>query len=146
LFSISVIISHNKNSFTWKKKEDILLSFLSKFSFSQSDVLFTVSARLGLDIAARADCRVFWWQSGGITEPEQYLEYFEKYPYLKKDWHHLFSKHKVTHVFVDKGHLLFGKNTFKIDYDFSGLVLLHENDKYISYSVPENYSIQYIKL
>ena len=109
--------------------KDLLTEFLEQLSLSKDDVVFPVSMRLGGDITARIDVKSFWWQPGGITEPELYKEYLEEYPFLKKDWKDLFEKHHVTHVICDKKAL----SMIEWEYNLSSLTLIKEDGNYIAY-------------
>lgn len=113
-------------------EQDLLAEFLSPLNLTREDVIYPISMRLGADICARTDCPSFWWQPGGITDPNQYQEYIEEYPYLKVDWHALFSKHKVTCVIANKVDL----KRFHIAYNFEGLNKIHEDEYFIAFRVP----------
>jgi hypothetical protein len=112
-------------------KEDRLKEFIDKLSLISSDVVFPIDMSFAIEISSRSESKTFWWQPGSITSPELWNEYFEEYPYLKKNWGHLFHKHKVTHVLCKK-HML---NRTSWKYDFSGLDFLAENEEYIAYKV-----------
>ena len=110
--------------------KDELGQFLSKAGIPGDAVVFPVSIATGADICARTDCRSFWYQPGVISTG-LYENYFEEFPFLKKDYRGLFRKHGVTHVVCSKKTLQIMDWT----YDFSGLRLICEDDAYVAYAV-----------
>jgi len=113
-------------------ERDYFGEFLQRVHLKPTDVVFPVTMHLGLDLCARADCRTFWWQPGGITSPAQYEDFIEEYPYLKREWTPLREEFGVTHVICDKNAL----RAISWEYDFSDLRLVAEDDGYIAYEVP----------
>jgi len=111
-------------------EHDKLKDFLDTVSLPESAVVFPVTMRLGADICARVNCKSFWWQPGIISK-SIYDDFIEEYPFLKKDFFHIFKKYDVTHVICDKQAL----KTISWQYDFSQLKLLHEDRNYIAYAV-----------
>lgn len=77
---------------------------LAHGSLQDSSVVFCIDMRVGPDIAARSNVRVFWWQPA-TASTSLYDEYISAYPYLRVDWEHLREKHSVTHILVDKRRL-----------------------------------------
>lgn len=116
--------------------KDLLKEFMDKLSLTSSDVLFPIDFSFAIEISSRSEAKTFWWQPGAITNSELWNEYFEHYPYLKKNWDYLFNKHKVTHVLCRKDML----NETSGKYDFSSLECLAEDEKYIAYRVNRQYS------
>jgi len=116
---------------------DFLTPFLSKINLKESDVIFPIPMQLAMDIASRTNCKVLWWQSGGIIDPKMYEEYIERYPYYKKEWQSIFDKHYITHVIGLKTVLYNIRGGWS--YDFSKLHFLYEDDHYIAYTVKNNH-------
>jgi len=111
-------------------ENDPLNDFISEIDFQPTDLIYTVSARLGLDICARKRCRIYWWQSGGITDQKLYDRYWEQYPFLKTNWRELNKLHPIDYIIVDKKRL---KNLRHFNFDVSGLDVVADSDMYIAY-------------
>tara|TARA_B110000046_G_scaffold168490_1_gene186919 strand:+ start:1421 stop:2938 length:1518 start_codon:yes stop_codon:yes gene_type:complete len=131
VFVVRTIIKHNNGKLKFVVQEDHLTRFLENISLNESDTLYTINSKVGLDIASRINVKVFWWQCGGFIDVKVFEEYWERYPYWKKDWTALFKKHSATHVIVDKTHL----EKSEIDYDFSRLKLIYQDDYFIAYKI-----------
>jgi len=95
----------NFRDFKLKKNQnkiDIIDNIINKANISSKDIIFTVSMRLGADIAARTNCKTFWWQSGGLVNINHYLYFIESYPFLStKNWLQICKKYSVTKIVVD---------------------------------------------
>lgn len=111
---------------------DNLTEFLSHIPLTEKDVVFPISMRLGADICARAECKSFWWQPGGITDPVLYKKFIGEYPYLHQEWKRFIQPYHVTHVIYEKAE--YAKAPW--EYDFSGLDLIYEDELYIALRVP----------
>ncbi len=127
-----LIIYAKKPSYS---KRDYLKEILDTMNLTSESVIFPIDKTFAVDVTARCEAKVFWWQPGGITSPKEFEEYFEEYPFFKKNWDHLFNKHKVTHVVCKKEMLAVPK----WKYDFSELELISENDVFIAYKVNRHY-------
>ncbi len=121
--------------YKWKNASyptrDKLKEFLDRLSIQSDHVVFTIDKNLSGAISARAVCKTFWWQPGGIATKDLYAEYIEKYPYLKRDFISLFKKHKVTHIIADKNYL----NNPECQYDLSQFKVIAEDSAYVAYAV-----------
>lgn len=113
---------------------DFLSQFLGEIDFDSDDVVYPITMRLGADIVARINCKSFWWQPGGITNPGMYEKYIHEYPYLSLDWRTLAREHHVTYIIAEKAALA----AFHDEYDFTGLQLVKESDAYIAYRAGPN--------
>jgi hypothetical protein len=112
---------------------DVLSEFLRKVDLRPGDVVFPVSMHVAIDICARVDgVRSFWWQPG-IISTGIYDEFIEEYPYLKREYQPLFERYAVTHVVCDKADL----ERLDWAYDFSDLVPLSEDERYVAFAVPQ---------
>jgi hypothetical protein len=109
-----------------------LNSFLDELALPQGAVVFPVPMYLAADICARReDCRSFWWQPGYMAD-SIYDEFFEEYPFLKRDYHDLFKRYGVTHVVCDESQL----HDLAWRYDFGGLEPLLSDGVFSAYAVP----------
>ncbi|MBI38516.1 MAG: hypothetical protein CMF59_02880 [Leptospiraceae bacterium] len=117
--------------FRYSSTEDNLSRFLEALELSPGAVVFPVSMRLGADLCARTDCKSFWWQPGGITDPAMYEHYIQDYPYLRRDWKPLAIEHGVTHIIADKEAL----SQMHGAYDFSQERKLLEDEYFVAYRV-----------
>jgi len=108
---------------------DALRQFLTEAEINEDDIVFPVSMRLGADIVARVNCHSFWWQPGGITDPDMYEEYLHEYPYLSTNWRLLAERHGVTKIVVDDAAL----EKFIDVYDFSNLQVIAKSHGYTAY-------------
>lgn len=113
--------------------DDALGKFLAEAKVDENDIVFPVSMRLGADIVARANCKSFWWQPGGIVDRDLYEKYLHEYPYLSTDWKPLAELHGVTKVIVDDNALA----AFNDVYDFSRLQVIAKCYGYTAYNYPE---------
>jgi len=108
---------------------DDLAAFLKVAKVTSDDVIFPVTMRLGADIVARADCKSFQDQPGGIVDASIYKEYFCEPPYLSTDWRKLCERHGVTKIIVDNDAL----SRFHGNYDFSELEIIAKNNRFTAY-------------
>ncbi|MBL8377352.1 MAG: hypothetical protein JNM79_05765 [Burkholderiales bacterium] len=119
-------------------KTDVLAEFIAAARLPDNAVVFPVSIGTGADLCARSTCRSFWYQPGVIST-KLYEDYFEEFPFLKRDYRGLFKRHGVTHVICSKITLNI-MDTWT--YDFSPLEKIHESDDYVAYSVPPDMRAQ----
>ena len=124
---VGCFLRHKKLS-----NHDMLGEFLEQAEIGDDSVVFPVSMRLGADVCARVNCKSFWWQPGNVTR-EIFDHFIEEYPHLKKDWKPLASEFGVTHVIASKRDL----EMIDWNYDFSELLKIKENDRYVAYEVPQ---------
>jgi hypothetical protein len=114
----------------WPVKDE-LQEFLDNLKLGPQHTVFPIAHNTAGNICARVEANSFWWQPGGITDPALYKEYFDVYPYLKKDFIPLFKKHNVTHIIADKSYL----KDPPVQYDFSQFTMVSESERYIAYLV-----------
>lgn len=133
LINYSLIIFAKKPSYP---KRDHLKEIIEEMGLNSECVVFPIDKTFAVDVSARCEAKVFWWQPGGITSPKEFEEYFEEYPFFKRNWDHLFNKHKVTHVLCRKEML----TVTSWKYDFSELELVAENEVFIGYKVNRHYN------
>jgi hypothetical protein len=109
-----------------------LNAFLDRLALPHGAVVFPVPMYLAADICARReDCRSFWWQPGYMAD-SIYDEFFEEYPFLKRDYRGLFDRYGVTHVVCDETQL----HDVAWRYDFGGLEPLLSDGVFSAYRVP----------
>lgn len=110
-----------------------LSAFLESGVLPSGAVVYPVPMYLAADICARdATWRSFWWQPG-IVSRAIYDEFFEVYPFLKREFRTLFETYGVTHVVVDRDALS------RIDwcYDFTLFATVGDDGRFVAYEVPE---------
>lgn len=113
-------------------KSDQLAEFVARSGIPPDAVVFPVSIATGADLCARSTLRSFWYQPGVIST-DLYENYFEEFPFLKRDYRALFRRHQVTHVVCSKT-ALGVMDTWT--YDFSPLRKIAEDEGYVAYAVP----------
>lgn len=116
-----------------RESNEALNEIVESGAFKGNEIVYPITLRVGADLFARVPCKTFWWQPGTITR-HLFKEYCEENFYPKKDWDSLFERYEVTHVLCEK-HLLAQLNW---EYDFSGVTLVTENNRYALYKVPQN--------
>jgi hypothetical protein len=124
-----VVVPRHERPFTGSR----LNAFLEKLDLPHGAVVFPVPMYLAADICARrADCRSFWWQPG-YADDAIYDEFFEEYPFLKREYAGLFARYGVTHVVCDETQL----RDITWRYDFSELQPLHCDGVFSAYAVSQ---------
>ena len=108
---------------------DELTAFLDGVAFEAPWVVYPVPMNVAGDVCARrADAQSFWWQPG-LMDRRIPGEFFEEYPFLKKDYQPLARRYGVTLVLCDKEQM----GVVDWAYDFSALPVVKEDPRFVLY-------------
>lgn len=134
IFSIFFRFNFVNNKENHNLNEEINRKYLNEIiiesNITSKDIIFSVDMRLGTEVAARTNCKTFWWQPGGLADKNIFSYFIEEYPFLSsKNFEKIYKKYLFTKIIINND--LY--KTSGIKYDFKNFLVINYNKYYTVY-------------